>query len=128
MTKKVVLDASALLALINQEPGADVVEDHLPQAIMSSVNIAEVATVLQQIGIPIQEIKSLINSLIERILPFDNHHAFVTASLREKTKALGLSLGDRACLSLGKIEDALVVTADKTWGKLDLAIHIQVIR
>lgn len=128
MNKKIILDASALLALINQEPGADMVEKHLPYSMMSTVNISEVATVLHNIGIPADEIKMIINSLIDQVVPFDNQQAHVAASLREATKMHGLSLGDRACLGLGSIENATVLTADKVWKKLNLPIKIELIR
>lgn len=128
MNPKIIFDASALLALINQEHGAEVVEKHLPHAIMSSVNVAEAAAILKQIGMPIEEFKILINSLIPQIIPFSLEQAYLSAILQEQTKSFGLSLGDRACLSLGEMEQAVVLTADKIWLKLNLPIKIELIR
>lgn len=125
---KVVLDASALLAVINQEPGSDIVEPYLSQALMSSVNVSEAATILCGIGMPITEAQELISSLIGQIEFFDNEQAFLTAHLREKTKQHGLSLGDRACLSLAKLKALPVLTADKVWANLVLGIDIKIIR
>lgn len=97
---KVVLDASALLALINQEPGHEIVEDKLPYAIMPTVNVSEVMTVLTHAGAPIDEIKPIVFNLIPEIIPFGKIHAVVTAKLRHPTKTRGLSFGDRSCLAL----------------------------
>jgi PIN domain nuclease of toxin-antitoxin system len=123
-----VWDASALLALINNEPGHEKMEQYLPGAYMSSINISEVASILLSMSMKQSEIEQLIHSIIPNAIPFDNHHAYHAADLRIKTKNMGLSLGDRACLSLGEIKNLPVITADKIWGKLDLNIKIILIQ
>ncbi len=125
---RVVLDASALLALINEEKGAGMVEEHLPFAVMSSVNACEVLTVLLQAGVPSKNAENIIHELIQEIIPFDRKHLSLTAHLRELTKSYGLSLGDRACLSLGQIEKCPVLTADKIWTKINQPVKIILIR
>lgn len=125
---KSILDASALLALINQEKGYSKVEKVLPQAIMSSVNLSEVATILTSTGIPTNDIQSILSDLIQEIIPFDSELAYQTAALKLDTQKLGLSLGDRACLSLALIYKLPVFTADQIWKKLDLPIEINLIR
>lgn len=127
-TTPVILDASALLALINQEKGADVVKGYFPDVMMSAVNVAEVATVLHHAGIPSHEVTVLLNDLLQTVIPFEKKHIYQTAFLREKTKHLGLSFADRACLALGLLNQHTIVTADKAWGKLSLGVNIQLIR
>jgi ribonuclease VapC len=99
-----VWDASALLTLINKEPGHDNMQQYLPGAYMSSINISEVASILLSMSMKQPEIEQLIHSLIPNSVPFDNHHAYRAADLRGKTKSMGLSLGDRTCISLGEIK------------------------
>ena len=123
-----VWDASALLALINEESGCDKLEQYLPGACMSSVNLSEVVSVLLTMSMNPLEIGSLMSNLIPNLIPFDEHHAYRAASLRSKTKNKGLSLGDRACLALGETKKIPVITADKVWKELDLGIKIIVIR
>ncbi|MGA2654857.1 MAG: type II toxin-antitoxin system VapC family toxin [Gammaproteobacteria bacterium] len=130
MSKKVsvILDASALLALINQEQGAQVVKEYFPDVAMSAVNVAEVATVLGHMGIPSDEVILILNDLVQTVIPFERKHIYQTAFLREKTKHLGLSFADRACLTLGLLNKQTILTADKAWGKLQLDVDIKLIR
>ena len=125
---KAVLDSSALLAFINQENGSELVERYLPNAVMSSVNIAEVVAVLSLVDIPEDIIISIINDLSIEIIDFDQEQAIQTGFLRKKTKAAGLSLGDRACINLASIKNLTVVTADKIWDTLDLTTNIALVR
>lgn len=127
--KKVVLDASALLALLNEETGHHDVEKALPHAIMSSVNLTEAVSVLTDIGVSQEDAESMTLDIIQDIIPFDQSQALIAASLRKQTKSHGLSLGDRACLALAKSLHATVLTADKIWGRLNLTgVQIKVIR
>ena len=123
-----ILDASALLALINKEPGADKVSACLPGVFMSAVNYAEVATVLKDIGMPDHEVETLLSTLVEHVVSFDQNQAMGSASLRPLTKDKGLSLGDRACLALAKEKNLPAVTADRAWGALDHGIQVILIR
>lgn len=123
------LDASALLALLNQEPGAERLTDALLQnAVISAVNIAEVqAKIVASGGDPDQVWKYVIG-LVSSIEPFTAEQAKVAGDLVAKTKHLGLSLGDRACLSLASVLAAPVYTTDSAWLKLKLAIRIHSLR
>lgn len=125
---KAVLDASALLAFINQETGSEIIEEYLPDAIMSSVNIAEVVAVLSSVNMPEDVVIRIINDLSIEIINFDQEQALQTGFLRKKTKAAGLSLGDRACINLASAKNFTVVTADKIWNTLDLDNNIVLIR
>lgn len=124
----VILDASALLALINQEKGAEVVKAYFPNVIMSAVNVSEVATILHKTGIPASDVTLILKDLLQTIIPFEKSQIYQAAFLRENTKHLGLSFADRACLALGLINKQTIVTADKVWAKLPLDVTIKLIR
>lgn len=116
--KKAVIDASALLALLAQEKGSQEVEKYLPHCMMSAVNFSEVIMVLIRKGVPESKAISITNDLVYDVIPFDKAQGIETAKLNQKAKNLGLSLGDRACLTLGQIKKLPIVTADKIWKKL----------
>ncbi|MBE7380331.1 MAG: type II toxin-antitoxin system VapC family toxin [Leptolyngbya sp. SIO1E4] len=123
-----ILDASALLALINQESGATAVAETLPIALIGAVNFSEVAAKLITQGLPEDEIREIFSDLHLPVIPFDEQQALRTGLLRVKTKQFGLSLGDRACLALGLEMQCPVLTADRAWAELDIDVEIQVIR
>jgi ribonuclease VapC len=123
-----ILDASALMALIRAERGADIVAAHLPQAVISTVNQAEVQTKLVLAGVD----ESLAWWHIAEVkcpsVPFDEDQARIAGGLVKFTRPFGLSLGDRACLALAIQRKAAVYTTDATWKNLDLGIEVIVIR
>jgi PIN domain nuclease of toxin-antitoxin system len=125
---KIVLDASALLALLNDETGADLVRELLPDALISTVNLAEVVTRLSLLGMPEDQIREVLTLLALNIEPFDEEQAFRTGLFVAKTHSLGLSLGDRACLALARATGGTAVTADRAWRALDLGVKIQLLR
>ncbi len=121
-----VLDASALLALLRQEPGAEKVREVLSDAAMSAVNLAEVAGYLARNGATLAEIAEALSPLpIERI-PFGEEDAYDTAMLVTATRAAGLSLGDRACLALAKRLSLPALTADRSWSSVASAVGVRV--
>lgn len=125
-----VLDSSALLSLTMAEPGADRVTRLLESAscVMSAVNYAEVVGKLQDVGMSAGEISSQIAGLRLTVHAFDRDQGLHCGWLRAKTRALGLSLGDRACLQLAAALSATAVTADRIWGKLKIGVKIEVLR
>jgi ribonuclease VapC len=125
---KVVLDASCLLALIKNETGAEIIEKLLGSIIMSSVNVSEVAATLMKAGMLETECKDSIEPFVNSIIAFDTEQSYITASLKTKTQHKGLSLGDRACISLGLSTGYTIYTADKAWDGLDLGCDIRMIR
>lgn len=125
---KYVLDASALLALLNAEEGAESVQQFLPDAVISTVNFAEVVSRLSAVGMPENEIREALSILALEIVPFDEEQAFHAGFLYPQTKALGLSLGDRACLALARTEGVTAITADQVWKKLEIGTRVKVIR
>jgi len=126
---RIVLDASALLAVVNNEPGADTLTPELLNgAVGGAVNLAEVQRKLVDRGIPARDAWEIALSPIREVVAFTAEQARIAGDLVAKTRLLGLSLGDRACLALGIVLHAPVYTADASWKKLNLGIRIHVIR
>ena len=124
-----VLDASALLALLNQEEGSDQVAELVAAgATVGTVNLSEVVAKLSSVGMPEAGIRASLDPLGLEIVPFDAELAYRAALLVGPTRALGLSLGDRACLALAVQAGLPAVTADRAWRQLVLSIEIRVIR
>ena len=123
-----VLDASALLALINAEPGAEIVAAALGEAAIGAVNLAEVVTKLIDLGVPAADAWSETASLVPVVVDFGPELANATARLRAATRQAGLSLGDRACLALAKRLGQPVLTTDRAWGDLSIGVEIRLIR
>lgn len=125
---KTVIDASALLALLNAEPGAEVVAEALPYGIISTVNQSEVVSKLCEAGISEPVVHRTLESLGLEVIPFDKDQSYEAGFLRKSTQKYELSLGDRACLSLAEILGATALTADKVWSQLPVNANIKVIR
>jgi ribonuclease VapC len=123
-----VLDASAILALLNNEPGGERVTNVLTEAVISSVNLTEVVAKLADSGMSETEVRAVISTLGLETIQFDSEMAYRAGMLRPLTKRFGLSLGDRACLTLGESLNLPILTTDKTWANLELGINVQVIR
>ena len=124
-----VIDASALLALLNAEPGADIVVDALPGGIISSVNLSEVIAKLCDAGMPEKAIRQALQPLGLKIVPFDEEQSYQAGLLRSFTQDAGISLGDRACLNLDQMLGVSALTADKEWADLSVGpMIIKVIR
>ena len=128
MPNEVVLDASAVLALLKREPGAERVRAVLDRAMIGTVNVAEVQTKLVDLGLSRHAAEERIRFLGCRIVAFSEGQAIEAGSLVEQTRKLGLSLGDRACVALAIDREATVYTTDRIWKDLDLGIRIETIR
>jgi ribonuclease VapC len=124
----IVVDASAVIALLVGEPFTLFDPRHLPNASISAVNLSEVLARLQEIGMPESDVAGAVARLNLRVVAFDEPQAHAAARLRFLTRHVGLSLGDRACLALGNRLGCPVVTADRVWASLDVGIEIVVIR
>ncbi|MFN8608158.1 MAG: type II toxin-antitoxin system VapC family toxin [Vulcanimicrobiota bacterium] len=123
-----VLDASALLAFLLREPGSDLVAAHLRAgACISAVNLSEVANRYVRIGQDALVVQARLSRLPVEVVPFDKESAFAAARLLPQTSALGLSLGDRACLALAVARRIPAVTADRVWSQLS-GVDVEVIR
>lgn len=123
-----VIDASALLALLNAEPGADIVAEVLPGGVISAVNLSEVVAKLCEAGMPEKAIRQALQPLGLEIVPFDEEQSYQAGLLRTSTQDMGVSLGDRACLSLAKMLGVVALTADRAWAGLSVGATIRVIR
>ena len=123
-----VLDSSAVLAVIWNEPGSDMVLDRIEGAVISAVNYAEVLTKISDRGIDSKPAKALLASLAIETIVFDKVQAETSSQLRSQTRHLGLSLGDRACIALAMTKGWPVLTADKVWTELSISIDVQLVR
>jgi ribonuclease VapC len=123
-----VLDASALLAVLLKEPGADIVRPHLPGAMISSVNVAEVINRRLKNGESLERNAQIVGSLQMRIVDFDFEQAVMSASFKPYARIANLSLADRACLSLGLLRNVPVLTAEHNWTKADMGVDVRLIR
>jgi PIN domain nuclease of toxin-antitoxin system len=128
-----VIDASALVALLRDEPGAEVVEERLaqlgpefgPAARISTVNLAEIHQLLGS-RLP-QGLVGDTDGIVECV-DFTVAHAREAASLHAKTRKAGLSLADRACLALAKVQRLPVLTADRGWAGIEVGVKVELIR
>jgi ribonuclease VapC len=125
---EVVLDASALLALMNGEPGADVVAAAMPEAVIGAVNLSEAVAKLTEAGIELADAWSAATRIARQVIAFDLDQAREAAALRSATRALGLGFGDRACLALAIVRSAPILTADRQWAKLKVGPKVHLVR
>jgi ribonuclease VapC len=127
--ERIVLDASAILALIGNEPGADkLTSSLLSRAVASAVNLAEVQTKLVSRGWTSSQAWEDATSPVREVVSFDEQQARVAGDLVIQTRHLGLSLGDRACLALAVVLGLPAYTAEKAWKKLRFIVPIHIIR
>ena len=111
----VVLDASALLAMLLDEPGTERVKSVLDGAAMSAVNLAEIVSHYAKLGAARGDIEALLKPLPIMVIPADEALAYAAGMLRPVTLRFGLSLGDRCCLALARQLGAVAVTAERRW-------------
>jgi ribonuclease VapC len=128
---RIVLDTSALLAVLHEEPGAEMFTQKsglLENSAMSAVNVAEAYGKLVGVGIAPEDAWEAVTAPVPEIMDFDKEQAKIAGGLLLQTRSLGLSLGDRACLALGIALKAPIYTADRAWRGLRLKVSIHVIR
>ncbi len=113
MNKKVLCDASALLILIQQENSDDILEEVVSKAVISSINLSEVISVLIRSGMSKEIANETIKSSITDIIPFSQAEAELAGELIIYTKSLGLSVGDRACIATSMIHNLELYSADQ---------------
>ena len=128
MSETYVLDASAVLCLLQEEKGAQRVAEALPAATIGAVNDSEVVGKLVETGIDEATVDGLIDNLQLKVIPFDRTQARVAGSLRAATRKLGLSLGDRACLALAAAEGATALTCERIWTKFEAPCKVETLR
>jgi len=123
-----VLDASALLCLINRERGWESVVEALPRSRIGAVNLGEVVARMCDRGMTPDAIDTALSLLDLHVIEFDAELARASGLLRQKTRAAGLLLGDRACLALAARLGAIALTADRAWLDVDAGANIEMIR
>jgi ribonuclease VapC len=118
MRRRHLLDASALLALLLNEPGADQVESVLDDSEIHSVNLAEVVRKLVLKGIEPAEAASLLGDIdLDVIEAFSTEQAGTAGNVLAVNKSIGLSLGDAVCLVMAFSCGTRAVTAERSWPK-----------
>jgi ribonuclease VapC len=124
-----VLDASAVLALIHDEPGADMVAAELSRAVLGTANLAEVVGKMVDLELDVSRLRELLAAAGLVIEPLLKEDAELAGALRSITGGRSLSLGDRCCLALTvRSNPAEVLTADRAWADLGLPIHVRMLR
>lgn len=124
-----VLDASALLAMLQNEPGGSLVELVMEHSVLSTVNWSEVVQKSIETGVEVQGMRADVKALGLEIQSFTAEDAERAASLRPATRAQGLSLGDRACLALALRMDLTALTADRAWAEIEIpGVRVELLR
>lgn len=123
-----VLDASALLALLFREPGHDHVAAVIDSACLSTVNLSEVLLRFVRDGHDPRAVRTRLETTAIEQVPFLADDAALAAALEPNTRPWGLSFGDRACLALALTRGVPAITADGAWAALDMPIEIRLIR
>jgi PIN domain nuclease of toxin-antitoxin system len=126
---EVVFDASAILALLQQEPGAEKLTNEIRKnAVVSTVNLAEVQSKLVKMRNEPERAWEAALSSIAVVEPYTIEQAKIAGSMIATTEKYGLSLGDRSCLALAIALKAPVYTTEQVWKNLKVGVPIHVIR
>jgi ribonuclease VapC len=128
LVSKVILDASAVLALLFGETGTDTVQKHLPGAGISAVNYSECLAKLLDKNITVENGLLWLGKLNLTVIPFDVEVAVLGASLGSATRGRNISFADRACLATAMAVRGLALTAEREWSKLKLSVQVECIR
>ena len=123
-----VLDASAVMAVLLNENGAENVAPHLRGGHISIINLAEVLAKAAEEGGDVDVVQRTLETYNMRVRAFRHAHALEAARLRPLTKRFGLGFGDRACLAQGIFSELPILTGDKDWAQLDVGLDIRLIR
>lgn len=123
-----VLDASALIALLRKEPGAEKVAAVLTRSCISSVNLAETYGKMVEYGKRLEDVAYHVERLCIPVVPFHGEHAQLAASFWKQTRSVGMSLGDRACLALALQSGLPAYTTEEDWLKCDVGVQVVKIR
>jgi ribonuclease VapC len=115
---RIVVDASAVIALLRNEVGSDRIETYMGDALISSVNLQEVIKALLQRGITIGTARKIVDGLHLEVRAHAAEHAYAAAALDQHTRTFGSGLGDRTCMALAIAEGLPVLTTDKAWAKI----------
>lgn len=123
-----VLDASAILAMLQDEPGAEHISARLPGSTISAVNLSEVVAKLIDRGFDADMTRETLDMLALSVSSFGTSEAYQAGFLRGETRAQGLSFGDRACLALARQTGGTALTTDSAWSEIRAGIDVEVVR
>jgi ribonuclease VapC len=115
-----VLDASAVIALLREERGADMIAGYAADALISAVTLQEVVKVLLADGASPEVARGMVDTLSLEVKAHEASDAWSAAMLWQATKAKGSGLGDRTCMALAIAEGLPAVTTDKAWAELSI--------
>ena len=125
----VVFDASAILAVLRDEPGSEIVAKHIGDGLISAVNLQEVIKELLRRGVPLEHVGQLLEPLHLDVRPHGAADACVAAGLYAATRDHGSGLGDRSCMALAVVEGLPALTADRAWANVAAdGLVVQLIR
>ena len=116
----IVFDASAILALLRDEPGANIVARYIGDGLISAVNLQEVIKSLLRREVPIDAALAMLDALHLDVRPHGRDDAVAAARLYPATKEFGSGLGDRTCMALAIAEGLPVLTADREWARIEI--------
>ena len=125
---RVAIDASALLALLRDEPGAAVTAEHLRRSCLSSVNLSEVLEQVLHKERGVDRVLALLKNWQVEIVAFDAHQAGIAADIKHQIGTANLCFADRACLALARSREIPALTADREWSSLPLDVAVIQIR
>ncbi|MEO0683783.1 MAG: type II toxin-antitoxin system VapC family toxin [Cyanobacteria bacterium J06649_11] len=128
MSSAVVLDASAIIAVIKEEPGHEAVMPFIRNAVVLSVNFSEAVAYFAKHIVDDQVVSKVVQPFARAVVPYGFEESFLAGKLIRDTQQHGLSLGDRACIALGMVRKTSVITTDRAWAQLDVPIEIKLIR
>ena len=122
----IVLDASALIAMLKKEPGGDKVAQVIGDTKITAINYAEVISHFCHAGMPVVEVDAMLSPLPMVVVSADEKLARLAGHLRTLTSSAGLSLGDRFCLALAKLEKLPAWTSDRKWQTIAEAVQVEI--
>jgi len=129
MSNIIVFDSSAFIALLAKEKGFETIQTHLRNAVISSVNVAEIYKYCIDVQkLTESECQDIIAMSGIKIIDFDEKQSLITAKIYPTTKKYGLSIGDIACVSLAIINNCPIITCDRIWKNIKLNVEFIMVR